>query len=1013
MNITINEVTRADLCTEETVLLLLALGSAQTEYPLILANIMGVLRNFTDSESLQEAVWAGGDVMKWIVGVLLVHSETPPTVESFCVLRDGAAVLRNFGRMETKRGDLQDTGAIDALVSIVRHVNNSQAVATENTQLVLAEALGALYHLAGIMRGGGGAQNSDAVGSKFKDLQVAELTMKTVDAQIKEEAVVQSGCSLLRCIAQLEHENRGLCQKLVAQMYKVIVTYESRSTATSQLVIGHAAGVLWSCLSLGQDLQRYAGEEGAAAILKAVQSTKDDSVAHESALGALRQFVMDNDNTIVQDNACTVSEDGAVQLCAEAMKAHSASPTVVARSAGVLQAIAASEYGVFVSARGGLGGLVAMLSKHVEQPVCEPILAAIGSLADGKHDVVVPLSSQIVPLVTKALLTHTSIDQIQIVGLTLLRNISVDGSAQATIEKTKDTIKSIVAALVLSHDPCVHEAAAGVMWSLAAGRDESKVALFKADAIPNLLRVLESSKTIPFQICAFGALSQITAYYDAARLAVSSSPRIIDLANTALAMDSKNAQLQVQVYNVLRNICGSSDSVATSVELLAQGVLEQLNERIHWFSSEQRDTWVQTVGHQLLWTVCSTNMSAVTNAVKGGAYAFALEKAKEHHAEGTPEAARVQAAAFGCICTLIQKDPHVLGKNSELEGNLQNLNNTVQLCTSAKPESTEMLCSAFAVLGAAGRQHLPVIKTFKEESGNAERVLTAMRQHATSPELQMVASTVCMLMAKEDTTYAQKIAEELDGINPIIAAVKAYPDDARVQSMSFEALWQIALCTSTRDTMVLGDIIVATCKAMRKHRSDRDVQEFACRLLWALMFNNVNNQKAINQDGAQRLVIGAMKTFAADANVQAAGALAVSLLSNPAFPDVVGNIVKEGVVPILSAAMKLQLDNEELQRSTCEACLAISGGPDAVKQVLINEGCFALMTAASKKHSMCIPLLESSTTAMCNCATLAGKSLADDFMKADGPAMLADVIKQHADHATLQRNCAMLSSVFE
>merc|ERR1711937_1071357 len=106
-----------------------------------------------------------------------------------------------------------------------------------------------------------------------------------------------------------------------------------------------------------------------------------------------------------------------------------------------------------------------------------------------------------------------------------------------------------------------------------------------------------------------------------------------------------------------------------------------------------------------------------------------------------------------------------------------------------------------------------------------------------------------MLMAKDDTDLAGKIAGELEGSALIMAAVTAFPDDAALQGRAFEALWQIALNQDTRDAMVVGNIIPAICKACRKHRYDRNVQEYGSRLMWALMVDQTNNQKAINQEG--------------------------------------------------------------------------------------------------------------------------------------------------------------------
>merc|ERR1719271_637436 len=121
---------------------------------------------------------------------------------------------------------------------------------------------------------------------------------------------------------------------------------------------------------------------------------------------------------------------------------------------------------------------------------------------------------------------------------------------------------------------------------------------------------------------------------------------------------------------------------------------------------------------------------------------------------------------------------------------------------------------------------------FKENATNPQLVATAAADFPKNPELQMRACTLFMLMAKGDLEFAQKIVDELNGAVSTIDAIKAFPDDAALQGMAFEATWQIALQHGTRDTLTMADIVTLACKAMRKHKFDRLVQEFACRTLW-------------------------------------------------------------------------------------------------------------------------------------------------------------------------------------
>lgn len=54
-------------------------------------------------------------------------------------------------------------------------------------------------------------------------------------------------------------------------------------------------------------------------------------------------------------------------------------------------------------------------------------------------------------------------------------------------------------------------------------------------------------------------------------------------------------------------------------------------------------------------------------------------------------------------------------------------------------------------------------------------VLHAMRNHSNSPHLQAVASALLMAMAADDVA-AQEIGEE-GGVQDVLAALRAYPND--------------------------------------------------------------------------------------------------------------------------------------------------------------------------------------------------------------------------------------------
>ena len=375
----------------------------------------------------------------------------------------------------------------------------------------------------------------------------------------------------------------------------------------------------------------------------------------------------------------------------------------------------------------------------------------------------------------------------------------------------------------------------------------------------------------------------------------------------------------------------------------------------------------------------------------------------------------MQAAVFGCLSTVVEKGSGILGEGTQLMDNLTRIVETVVMCVSAKPDALPMVCSAFALLGTVGRQHATAISMFKENEDNCTLVTKAMHTHSVCAELMMRASTLFMLCAKGDEAFARKLAEMFDGVNTITRAIRQFPDDPAMLSCGFEALWQIALATSTRDAMIVGDIVQASCKAMLRYKADRDVQEYACRLMWALMTaDNSSNQKAFNQEGAQRLVVGAMKNpaHAEDLQVQAAGAWAISLLASPMFPDHVQNMVQNGAIPQLKAAMMLDVTNEELQHGCCAALASISCGQDKIKQVVASSGCFGLLMKASINHTECVGLVEHSTTAMTSLAEARAKILAEEFATSSGAKVVAQLEQGHPENATVVRNCALLASIF-
>jgi len=332
-------------------------------------------------------------------------------------------------------------------------------------------------------------------------------------------------------------------------------------------------------------------------------------------------------------------------------------------------------------------------------------------------------------------------------------------------------------------------------------------------------------------------------------------------------------------------------------------------------------------------------------------------------------------------------------------------------CVARHPQAIPMLCSAFSLLGTLGRGQ-PALATHLKSDSERPSLIPAAMLHVDHVELLMRSCTIYMLLALDDADFALKITKEMKGTKAIIEALVRYPDDAGLQSSAFEALWQISLCASTRDSMTIDNIIPLVCKAMKKHKGDRNVQEYACRLLSGLMVNDTTNQKAVHQEGSTRLLIGAMKNHVNDESVQASTAEALSLIVNKDFPEHVQSAVKEGAVPLIANAMKLAPQNLELQSSTCAAAESFSGGDDNVKLVLIKEGCVCLLLRAGQAHAVVASLAETSTSALCNLASLSSPQVKQEFNEEAGAMLMELLLENHAANAGIQRNCAMLSSMF-
>ena len=93
--------------------------------------------------------------------------------------------------------------------------------------------------------------------------------------------------------------------------------------------------------------------------------------------------------------------------------------------------------------------------------------------------------------------------------------------------------------------------------------------------------------------------------------------------------------------------------------------------------------------------------------------------------------------------------------------------------------------------------------------------------------------------------------------------------------------------------------------------------------------------------------------------------------------------------------MAVAPDNCDLQLSASLALEAISASDDHVKQVVVKEGCFGLLTKAIGKHVASVPLLESAAAAMCSLATVSGDQARDEFNKEKGTASLDKILAMH------------------
>jgi hypothetical protein len=249
---------------------------------------------------------------------------------------------------------------------------------------------------------------------------------------------------------------------------------------------------------------------------------------------------------------------------------------------------------------------------------------------------------------------------------------------------------------------------------------------------------------------------------------------------------------------------------------------------------------------------------------------------------------------------------------------------------------------------------LPTGATLEDAVRAVVAALTRGVQHAA---LQTHGCDALALLLR--AASAASVTSGADGVAAVLAAMRAHPDDAEVQSAACHALIELGTLDATNcATAGATGGVAAVVAAMTRHSTDPFVVQRACNALGNLARHHRQNAVTAVKSGAVTASLAAMRDFSTDMQVQLDGCYALCHIFDKA--GTLGGAHADGAATDATvAAMRAFASDHVLQRCCCDVLGRMFLEDRSADAAWVRRGgvVLAVVTAALGAHRQDVDML--------------------------------------------------------
>jgi len=428
--------------------------------------------------------------------------------------------------------------------------------------------------------------------------------------------------------------------------------------------------------------------------------------------------------------------------------------------------------------------------------------------------------------------------------------------------------------------------------------------------------------------------------------------------------------------------CAGCTALATCVEDASQQILELggLNAVLDamQFHFEQADLQVRACG--LLGDIAACSGGQL-DVVDSGCLAAVLQSMEFHTtSDAVQDAGCRSLREFSMLA--VDQDFGELGCVAAVLGAM-----------SSFPLAIEVQLSACEALENFARSNEPSRLSIVDDRG-IETVLSAMKSHANSPELQL--SGCVLLQCLACTERGRSRFAEIDGAEVLIRTMRAQSSSTAVIELVFSLLWQLGvegICWAFGENVLRA--VIAT---MSVRIDSPGVQGRACGLLTLVTPSSVQHSNLVALGGVEA-VTSAMKAHLTSAETQELGCRClVSFCENTGCAE---QLFRLGVIELVVAALSSLSASIRVVSASLLALVALVSAD--TNKTIQTDGLHSKVANAMMQYQSSESLQEIGCVLLWNLSVISKDPLKEfDFLCVRA---VASAMQAHAGVAALQQAC--------